>query len=430
VKKRGLAYASLAILAALIGCTFVSRSVQTALKTSVDAAAPRRMELTVSKRLAGAMEYEKTTELRSEASYTVTKVLCRAGDSVREGTPIAAIDISEFERSRRLKELDLLRAENALAGAEASAAEYGRSAAAQRGELKMQLEIMREEYDEFVQSYPAGGLLRSERAEFERSRQLKELDLLRVENALASAEASAAEYGRSAAAQRAELKMQLEIARQEYDEFAQSYPADGLLRSDISGIVAAVYVEDYGATAPRQKIIELREDSASLQCVVWLPEEEARVFEPDDSAAVSYPKLIAANGKTELAQISAHAKISENEYDEEKRLNRIVLPLDSGTEMSNAELNVQLVHSYGYFDLVLPKIAVQQNEDGASGLVYAVRARDGLFGEENYVVAVEVGILAENMGYCAVESGALSVMDQVVVASSGALYDHKVVRVG
>jgi multidrug efflux pump subunit AcrA (membrane-fusion protein) len=235
VKKRGLAYASLAILAALIGCTFVSRSVQTALKTSVDTMAPRRMELAVSKRLAGAMEYENTVELRAEASYTVAKVLCRVGDRVREGTPIAEIDVSEFERGRKLKELELLRAENALAGAEAGAADSARSAAAQRGELELQHEIAREEYDEFV----------------------------------------------------------------------QSYPADGLLRSEISGIVAAVYVEDRDVAAPRQKIAELREDGALPQCVVWLPEEEARVFEPGDSAAVSYPKLVAANGKTELVQASA-----------------------------------------------------------------------------------------------------------------------------
>ena len=90
-------------------------------------------------------------------------------------------------------------------------------------------------------------------------------------------------------------------------------------------------------------------------------------------------------------------------------------------------MSVRLEKSFGSYDKVVPLTAVNGSEGEYT--IYALKTRDGLFGEEQYVQQVEVEKLAESVLSMAVQADALWEGDKIVVSSTGPLADGETVWV-
>lgn len=98
-------------------------------------------------------------------------------------------------------------------------------------------------------------------------------------------------------------------------------------------------------------------------------------------------------------------------------------PVVSVVKPASMEINGEM-----YYNKVIPKSAVFVGSEGRK-YVYVVRERNGLFGNEFYIVTAEITVNAENEEYAVIGGRNVSGNDDIVIQPDSALEFADVVRI-
>ena len=166
--------------------------------------------------------------------------------------------------------------------------------------------------------------------------------------------------------------------------------------------------------------VEISPDTNEKQVVLFRQTEEAERFAVGDRASLSW-----VDGA--MNPSAAASEIGEIIQDADSSLTRLVIPAGDTVLKEGQDVDVKLVKTTEYYDVLLPAFAVRTGRDGEE-YVFVLRRKEGLFGTEYYAEQFAITIRERNELYAAVD-GIFNMADQVVLSSSQPLSSGQKVRV-
>ena len=143
-------WVGVAFFAAAVLCTFLARSIQTAMLPQVEISQPYRKTMGRELNTMGTITKPDDEVFSHPFSLDVAEVFVNEGWRVKEGTPLLRMDMTNYKLEAMQYELAILQLNNALAR---------RPDARTRAELEAQLEITNKRYEQFLTRYPEDDVL-------------------------------------------------------------------------------------------------------------------------------------------------------------------------------------------------------------------------------------------------------------------------------
>lgn len=400
--RKILIVSTVIVLCILILCTFLSKTIYNASLKRVEIMKLESGDVTSSFTQTGWVEYADRVKLRFNVPLVVKEVLKNTNATVQEGETVMVVDIAEYEVQASEMELELRQLESQLTPAGLSSSQVQ--------ELLAERDLVAAQLSKAIEDRPIG---MSNDADANLEIQRLELELMRIDNQLSPSGLSGKQV-ELLTAQRSILERKLEL-------FRASYPADGQVVATAAGTVSSIHAEPGDTVAANSPLLEIVPSGTKSQLRVELSNEQAEVFTIGDRAVVTLPAGPSGQNKQ---QSSGIAGIERNA---DTGMTTLTVRLNETGYKEGTSMSVRLEKSFGSYDKVVPLTAVNGSEGEYT--IYALKTRDGLFGEEQYVQQVEVEKLAESVLSMAVQADALWEGDKIVVSSTGPLADGETVWV-
>ena len=222
-------------------------------------------------------------------------------------------------------------------------------------------------------------------------------------------------------------RMRLELAREEIALYRERHPTDGKVRARSAGTVYAVNAAPGMAMEPGASLVSVSGKSSAASVVFHLPEDDARFFDLGDSAILQYYNTFNLDGSDKAMEIAKNSSISGKQFILKDNLYRFSVPIQNDYVHHGQQVQCKITNRSPIYDNVVPYEALHEGEKGTY-FVYALRKRDGLFGDEYRPETVNVKVLFENGANAAVSGLNISTYDDVVVWSSAFLLPGEPVR--
>jgi hypothetical protein len=146
--KKILYKSTVGVLIFLIICTFLSKSIATAILPAVEVINPFAMDFTVSNEYTGEAVYESIYEIIYDFPLHVINILVETGDSVNEGDALIEVDGREYYLEMRRRELNIIQLENMIL--QSTDDDF-------ISRLRLQIELEEEDLRAYMERYPVDG---------------------------------------------------------------------------------------------------------------------------------------------------------------------------------------------------------------------------------------------------------------------------------
>lgn len=214
---------------------------------------------------------------------------------------------------------------------------------------------------------------------------------------------------------------QVEIAEQKQKiELLEKIDEKGILYSDFEGTVKET--AKAGQKTDGTPVAQLSDASGGFEAEMMLDKKEAADLKPGMKAEVS------TEGSSYYYRPTTEGTVTAISQPDETGKVKVTLQLSEGDWTEGQAVQVNVFKSRKQYDTCVPIGALRQNSSGYYVLV--VDKTTGVLGEENKVRVVPVNLLAKDANNAAIETGALSNSDKIVLDSSKPLQDGSLVREG
>ncbi len=257
-------------------------------------------------------------------------------------------------------------------------------------------------------------LAKVDMTDFDLSRRQMEMNLSALKAQLKNT------YGEEA---KASVQLSLDMAQRSYDKFMATYPQNGVITAPYDGSVLSCSVKAGDTAWNGNTVLELK-SLESKPIVRWsasYKEGEAFVEGSDVTLYFQALKQGSLENFTVKSQIDTKLYNAETGgWDFEITLTgfKNEIPL-------NAVASIMLTRNLANGTVVPSAALAKTGLDKAT--VYTVRTRQGVFGEEDYVTATEVKVVADNGYQAVIEMSGVGSDDRVVTYASKSLTDDATV---
>jgi len=242
----------------------------------------------------------------------------------------------------------------------------------------------------------------------------------RVEDAEISLSAAERDYRRNAqqsadtaiqnSASAVSLKLDIEDQKAIVDALQMLFVNDGVVFSDITGVVLAAKPE--GSVTGRDALVAFMDGARGFDARMTLDKTDADKLSVGDECQVT-----TGGGSIYFTPTVTGIVASITPPDEQDRA-QVVIRLPDGDWSDGQKVDVQAVKDRSTYDMCVPLSALRSDNSGYFLLV--VEQRSTVLGIENVVVRVPVSVTASDSESAAVQ-GPVSRSSQVVTASSKAV---------
>lgn len=236
-------------------------------------------------------------------------------------------------------------------------------------------------------------------------------EVLEAERALEDAQAESVTDGSLADAQ-----AELLAAQEELEELNALQEKDGKIYAETAGVVKEIRSQTGNVTTAEAALI-FYETGGSLRVKGTISKEDAKYVEEGQEAEVK-----GSDGKK--IQGAVVESVQEDEQNADLRAVSILLPEDSLSVGASADF--EMTQQTGPYPSCVPLSALY--EEQGSYYVYVVDTENTILGEAMVARKVPVNVLDKNTSMAALENGALSQSQKVIVSTDRELTDGSRVR--
>lgn len=236
-------------------------------------------------------------------------------------------------------------------------------------------------------------------------------EVLEAERALEDAQAETVTDGSLADAQ-----AELLAAQEELEELNALQEKDGKIYAETAGVVKEIRSQTGNVTTAEAAMI-FYETGGSLRVKGTISKEDAKYVEEGQEAEVK-----GSDGKK--IQGAVVESVQEDEQNADLRAVSILLPEDSLSVGASADF--EMTQQTGPYPSCVPLSALY--EEQGSYYVYVVDTENTILGEAMVARKVPVNVLDKNTSMAALENGALSQSQKVIVSTDRELTDGSRVR--
>lgn len=222
------------------------------------------------------------------------------------------------------------------------------------------------------------------------------------------------------------VRLQVSMAWNALSDYRETHPADGQIVSPASGVLSEWLVEERDAVTQGQLVAWLTDDS-SKAAVKW---SMSQAGGSNYGLGCDVTVRITAADENDTSAFESHTMVAKREWNAETQLWDFTAFLQSEVPSidGGARITVKLSRTESLpTAATLPLACVQEDPATGGAYVYCLHSRDGLFGQEFYVVRRDVTVQLQNNLYAAVEG--LLYGEEAVRYASKPLYDGAVVSV-
>lgn len=222
------------------------------------------------------------------------------------------------------------------------------------------------------------------------------------------------------------VRLQVGMAWNELSAYRKTHPSDGQILSPAAGVLSEWLIEERDAVVQGQPVAYLLDDS-SRATVKW---SMSRTGGLNYGLGCDVMIRITAAGEKASSAFSSHSMVSKREWNAETQMWDFTAFIhDELPSISDgAQITVQLSRTESLTSCsTVPLACVQEDPLTGAAFVYCLHSRDGLFGQEFYVVRKDITVRLKNNLYAAVEG--LVYGDEPVRYASKPLYDGAAVSV-
>lgn len=193
-------------------------------------------------------------------------------------------------------------------------------------------------------------------------------------------------------AQKAEIQLQIDIAKSDLESFKKMSPPDGNVRSEVSGIIQNVAVKKGDTIASNSSIVSiLTEESKPM--VEWTTSYGVgSIFDKGDIVE------IAANSQDGMAE-PQRVPITDKMQNEN---NEFVFTAEIA-ELTDGTASITMSTTSKSYSTIVPLSALYTNTEGES-CVYIINKGNGFFSAETFVTEESVKVISKNNTHAAIES--------------------------
>ena len=225
---------------------------------------------------------------------------------------------------------------------------------------------------------------------------------------------------------RSQLQAQVEIAQEQLEIYRETVPWEGTICAPENGRILRVLGET-GETAGGETLCTYVAAGTEWEAEFALSEEAARGYTEGCKVYLTYYRTVFDQNTEKTEEYTETSEISSREYRDGYVVFRAPIRQTGGILHDGLEVSVTAELSAYTYPCVIPRSAIWNGPYGQQ-YIYTISTRDGLFGEETYVQAVAVTVLAENSYYAAVKRDIWAAYD-VVIGTTKGLTDGAVVVV-
>lgn len=222
------------------------------------------------------------------------------------------------------------------------------------------------------------------------------------------------------------VRLQVGMAWNELSAYRKTHPSDGQILSPATGVLSEWQIEERDAVVQGQPVAYLLGESSNA-IVKW---SMSRAAGSDYGLGCDITIRITAADQKDTTAFSSHSRVSKREWNTETQMWDFTAYIhdELPSIADGAQITVQLSRTESMDSVsTVPLACVQEDPAMGETFVYCLHSRDGLFGQEFYVVRKEVTVQLKNNLYAAVEG--LSYGDEPIRYASKPLYDGAVVSV-
>jgi len=379
-KKKIVLRITAIIIAILIVLTFASRTIYGMSLTVVHVAEPQFDTVPVIAKTTGTLDSEDAINVLAENGWIISEVLVDNGDTIKAGDTVFTINTEEFEAHER-------QLENQITDLEIR-------------EKAIELNIMR--LDNTIASIPASSIRNSGNTRRYLAELTAEHELLQM--------------------QLEQIQTQLELTEQELNAF--TYPSEGIIFAGNDGVIFNLAVSAGDRPETGERLLSILPDNVPLKVHFQLDSREGVDFGPDDSAAISFYSLINNEPREQVSNSSISSRrLSDDgqfwEYEAK-------IEIYEGLPLMGIEAEITIGNTGIFYGLVVPAAAVSEGRYGPR--VFVLQSRPGLFGEEFFVMEMNVTLIASNNFVAAIDLAGGFHYEMVTYASRS-IMDGDIVRV-
>jgi len=379
-KKKIVLRVTVILTAVLIVLTFASRTIYGMSLTVVHVAEPQFDTVPVTAKSSGILSSEFAINVLAEDDWVITEVFVGNGDPVKTGDTLFTINTRDFEvyerqLENRIKDMEI-------------------------GEKAIELGILR--LENTITAIPASSIRNSAATRRFLAELTAEFELMQM--------------------QLEQVQTQLKQISLELDSF--SYPPGGEVSAKSDGVIFNLAVKTGDHTGAGEKLMSILPGGVPLTVTFQLDSRVGVDFKPDDPVSVSFYTMIEgqpAEQKHNSYVYSIRLSDDGNFWEYEA-----VIDEYEGLPLMGIKTDITVGHSGVIFGLVVPAAAVSEGRYGPR--VFVLENRPGLFGEEFFVMEMNVTVQASNSFVAAIDlPGGMHY--EMVTYTSHPIADGDIVRV-
>jgi len=379
-KKKLVLRITAVIIAVLIVLTFASRTIYGMSLPVVHVIEPQFDTVPVTAKTTGTLDSEDAINVLAKDSWHINEVFVKNGDIIKAGDILFTINTDEFEAYERqlesqIKDLEIR-------------------------EKAMELNILR--LDNTISAIPASSIRNSGTTRRYLAELTAEQELLQM--------------------QLEQIHIQLEQVSTELNSF--SYPTEGTVPAGNDGLVFNVAVSAGDRPETGEKLLSILPDKATMKVQFTLGSREGVDFAMKDSVTVSFYTLI----NNEPREQTYNSSISSRHLSDDGRYWEYEAMIETyeGIPLMGIQVDITIGNTGIFYGLVVPVAAVSEGRYGPR--VFVLQSRPGLFGEEFFVMEMNVTLVASNNFVAAIDLAGGFHYEMVTYASRS-IMDGDIVRV-
>lgn len=407
-RKKFVGKMGVVLIFVVILLTFLSRTISNLLMPNVTAVKHVKGSLQDKFDTEGAIEYAEKHKINAEGSWKVKEVKVIPNQQIRKGELLAVIDNSDIQMDIKSREFELMKLENAIQNFKDSYKPIRLSDYEKELQLaQKEMDKAKKDFEIVKQLYEAGNESKKNVEAAEDVYNNKQYIYYSKKNALEDkVQESIMEqdkYNRALNEKMAEL----EFKKMELAKYRENIPEDGMIVSDMDGIIAALGIEVGMSTAKNQTLFEIVKMPCSYRAVWYLDAESSSKFKINDEVIIEAMGEVIENNNKTINNLLFAEKITGKVFHAASGRYKFWADITNEDNSKIIFLNegqsamVRSVVNSPIYEYLLPKSCIVQVQ--GKDCIFVVGKRQGALGEEYYVEQREVKILEKDDSNVAVD---------------------------
>ncbi len=390
--------------------TFFSKTINDLLMPEVESSMISRESLEKELDTTGEIKPLNTEKVSAWRNMRITEVRIKVGDTVSKGMVLVLAEKEDTLFDLKSLELEVKKAEDAYESFKSQYKPAGLSEEDTKTEWLMKdLEEAQKRCDEAKMLYENG---------LEDYKRLKacqdELDGIKEKIEALKKEEEDDKKGRDDYARGlGEREAELQLKRLELENFKKNSFDTGEVKSPVDGTVISVSAEKGSSCNSGQVLLEIAPKDSGYQLEWKLNTAKAELLKESDTLDFTV---------TGGQKMSFESDIRKKEYIPAEGMYLFTAVLDSKNDkLKEGQVEIGMTKRSKEYAVVVPNGCIYPSGEGKS-VVFVLKQRDGILGEEYYVKSVEVEVLDSDDSNTAI-SGNLTDSDNIVSFTSKVLTD-------